>query len=64
MRAQRMQAHRLRELAVAAGVDPRSVARALRGEVLRPLTLLRIEPVLRAAGLWPLSNLKEGAGGR
>lgn len=42
--------HEIRSIAVAAFVDPRSVAKALEGRPLAPLTLGRIRAVLEAQG--------------
>lgn len=43
--------HELRSLAVAASADPRTVARALRGEPVRGLAGERVARVLRERGL-------------
>jgi hypothetical protein len=43
--------HRLRELACAASVHPRTFARYLRGERVSPLPASRIAAVLRRRGL-------------
>jgi len=48
-------AHVLRELAVAADTDPRSVAKYVMGEKVRPLCAKRIERALRVRGLQALT---------
>lgn len=45
----------LRQLAVSASVDPRTVAKALRGERVRGMAGRRVNRALAAAGLLPAS---------
>jgi hypothetical protein len=45
--------HRLREIGVAANVDPRSVERVLLGLPTRGMVRERVELALVEAGLWP-----------
>jgi hypothetical protein len=43
----KFEAHEVRQLAVSAEVDPRTAAKYLRGEQIRPMARARIERVLR-----------------
>jgi len=55
----KLAAHEIRELCVLASVDPRTVAKALAGEKVRPLPLERIRRALAEAGredLLPLAT--------
>ena len=52
--------HRLREIAVAAEVDPRSVAKFLRGQFTQEMVRSRIERALRARGLDALIQPERG----
>ena len=52
----KLPAHILREVAVAADSDPRTVARYVTGAKVRPLTAKRIERALRARGLAVLAE--------
>jgi hypothetical protein len=47
----RLPYHRLREVSVVAGVDPRSVKAVLAGRKVRPLTAERIRRALTELGL-------------
>jgi hypothetical protein len=47
----KLSAHEVRRISVAAGVDPRSVQRVLRGESVRPMCAQRIADALAALGL-------------
>jgi hypothetical protein len=48
--ARRLPAHELRRVSVAAGVDPRTVARVIAGAATRGLQRERVERALRATG--------------
>ena len=47
----RLDAYRLRRVAVAADVDPRTVARVVAGARVQRVTRARVEDALRAEGL-------------
>ena len=47
----KLPAHLLREVAVAADTDPRTVAKYVRGGQIKPLCAKRIERALHARGL-------------
>lgn len=49
--ARRLPAHELRRLSVAAGVDPRTVARVIAGAPTKGLQRARVERALREDGL-------------
>ena len=53
----KLPAHLLREIAVAADTDPRTVARYVAGEKIKPLCAKRIERALRARGLQVLAEV-------
>jgi len=52
----KLPAHLLREIAVAADSDPRTVARYVAGEKIKGLSAKRIERALRARGLSVLTG--------
>lgn len=54
MPAPSMDPHTLRVIAVAAEVDPRTVAKHLRGEQVRPMARTRIVRALQHLGLSPV----------
>jgi hypothetical protein len=51
----RLEAYRVRQVAVAAMVDPRTVERAISGRPVRPIILARIVQALQANGLGHLA---------
>ena len=53
----KLPAHVLREVAVAADTDPRTVAKFVAGEKIRGLCAKRIERALRARGLQVLAEV-------
>lgn len=47
----KLPAHEVRRISVAAGADPRTVQRVLRGETVRPMCAQRIADALATLGL-------------
>lgn len=56
--------HVVREISVAASVDPKTVVRVLAGHNTRPMPRARIVKALNAAGLGHLAPAEELPGGR
>jgi len=53
-----LSAHEIREIAVEAKVDPRTVAKWLAGELCRPLHSTAIEAAITRLGYQPISPAK------